>query len=260
MPENGERWTTTIGKAEHDKVTLRGYNLTDELLGKVSFGEMTYLMMTGQMPTPGQAKMVEALLCVLAEHGVTAASIAARLTYANAPEALQGAIAAAILGAGSVHLGSATDCARMLQEALADQPADADLDQLAEATVERFLSQKRIIPGLGHGTHRGGDPRAARLFEIARETGVYGRACALLERIEKLVEERRGRLLPINVTGAMGAIDVDLGLPWQVAKGFAVVGRAMGALAHLTDEVREPLGHRISAYVVNNFDYQDPPR
>src|ERR671932_2478868 len=110
---------------------------------------MTYLMWTGRMPSEGQSRMVEALLCVLSEHGVTAASISARLTYANAPEALQGAIAAAILGAGSVHLGSATDCARMLQEALADQPADADLDKLAEATVERYLSQQRIIPGLG---------------------------------------------------------------------------------------------------------------
>jgi citrate synthase len=260
MSDGTQRWVTTIGKAEYDKVTLRGYSLTEDLLGKVTFGQMTYLMMMGQMPTPGQTKMTEALLCVLAEHGVTAASIAARVTYANAPEALQGAIAAAILGAGSVHLGSATDCARMLEEALADQPADADLDKLAAATVDKFLAQKRIIPGLGHGTHRGGDPRADKLFEIAHETGVYGRACPLLERIGALASERLGRLLPINVTGAMGAISIDLGVPWQVAKGFAVVGRAMGALAHLTDEVRQPLGHRISAHVVGNFDYEDPPK
>jgi citrate synthase len=161
MSDGSQRWVTTIGRADPDKVTLRGYSLTEDLLGKVTFGEMTYLMMMGRLPTPGQAKMVEALLCVLAEQGVTAASISARLTYANAPEALQGAVAAAILGAGSVHLGSATNCARMLQEALADQPADADLQAIAERVVDTYRAQKQIIPGLGHGTHRGGDPSRA---------------------------------------------------------------------------------------------------
>src|SRR2546423_1373142 len=133
---------------------------------------------------------------------------------------------AAILGAGSVHLGSATDCARMLQEALADQPADADLDKLAAATLDKFLAQKRIIAGLGHGTHRGGDPRADKLFEIAHETGVYGRACPLLERIGALASERLGRLLPINVTGAMGAIAIDPRGAGAGAQGLARGRRA----------------------------------
>ncbi|HZU07097.1 MAG TPA: citryl-CoA lyase [Chloroflexota bacterium] len=259
MSTAAEPLVTTIGKAEHDRVILRGYDLCRELVGHVSFGQMTYLMLMGRMPTPGQARMVEALLTVLVEHGMTSSAIAARLTYYCAPEALQGAVAAAILGAGSVHLGSATDCARMLQEALAGQPPDADLDQLAAQIADRYLAERRIIPGLGHRTHSGGDPRADRLFEVAAETGVAGQHCDLLQRIARHASARRGRLLPINVTGAMGAIAADLGLPWQLAKGFAIIGRSLGALAHLADEVREPMGARLAELVNAHVVYQDPP-
>jgi citrate synthase len=190
---------------------------------------------------------------------MTSSAIAARLTYYTAPESVQGAVAAAVLGAGSVHLGSATDCAHLLQDALADAPADANLDNLAAQIVERYFAEGRILPGLGHRTHSGGDPRADRLFEIARETGVDGRHSELLRRIGRLASERRGRLLPINVTGGMGAIASDLGVPWQVAKGFAIIGRSMGAVAHLADEVREPMGRRMSNLINEHVVYQDPP-
>jgi citrate synthase len=224
MAQTQEAFVTTMGRAEHDRVVLRGYDLTEELVGKVTFGQMAYLMIVGQMPTEGQARMTEALLCILVEHGMTSSAIAARLTYSTAPEAVQGCVAAAILGAGSV----------------------------------RYLSQKRILPGLGHRTHSGGDPRADRLFAIAQETGVAGRNCALLQRIAEKATARRGRLLPINVTGAMGAISCDMDLPWQIAKGWAVIGRTLGAIAHLSDEIREPMGGRMSALINAHVEYRDP--
>jgi citrate synthase len=258
MTQTEQQFVTTMGRAEHDRVVLRGYDLCDELVGHVTFGQMAFLMIVGRMPTEGEARMTEALLCILVEHGMTSSAMTARLTYSTAPEAIQGCVAAAILGAGSVHLGSATDCAHMLQDALADQPADADLDAIAESVVERYLAQKRILPGLGHRTHSGGDPRADRLFAIAEETGVAGRNCALLRLIAEKATARRGRLLPINVTGAMGAISRDMDLPWQIAKGWAIIGRAAGAIAHLSDEIKEPMGGRMSAYINANVVYEDP--
>jgi citrate synthase len=259
MIEAEQTFVTTMGKAELDRVTLRGYDLCSELVGRLTFGQMAYLMLTGQMPTPEQGRMVDSLLVILVEHGMTSSAIAARLTYSTAPEALQGAVASAILGAGSVHLGSATDCAHMLTDALSGQADDADLDSIAESLVDRYTAERRILPGLGHRTHSSGDPRADRLFEIAAETGVAGRHCALLRLISEKASARRGRLLPVNVTGAMGAISCDLGLPWQVAKGFAIVGRALGAVAHLADEVREPMGKRMSDLINAHVVYQDPP-
>jgi citrate synthase len=185
--------------------------------------------------------MIDTMLIVLVDHGMTAGALAARLTYHSAPEALQGAVAAAILGAGSVHLGSSEYCARMLNDALPPDSKETDLDAIAKKTVEKRLGNKELIPGIGHGIHTQGDPRAEKLFQVAQETKVYGRYCDLLRKIGKLAEERVGRRLPVNVTGAIGAISMDMGLPWQMSKSFAILGRALGGIAHVGEEVRRPI-------------------
>jgi citrate synthase len=240
---------TGLGKAELNRILVRGFDLTEELLGKITFSQMTFLMLTGRMPTPGQTRMTDALLTVLVEHGMVASVIAARLTYHTAPEAIQGAVAAAILGAGSVHLGSSEWSAQMLQEALPQATQDGDLDTIAVSVVTRYEERKQRIPGIGHRTHSEGDPRADRLFEIARETEVYGRYCDLLQRIARAAEARLGRRLPINVTGAIAAIASDLGLPWALSKSFAIIGRTLGAMAHIGEEMRNPMARNIDAAI-----------
>ena len=247
---------TGLGKAELHRILVRGYDLTEELLGKVTFSQMTYLMLTGRMPTAGQARMIDALLTVLVEHGMVASVIAARLTYHTAPEAIQGAVAAAILGAGSVHLGSSEWSAQMLQEALPQGTREADLDAIAATVVKRYEEKKQRIPGIGHRTHAEGDPRADRLFQIARETQVYGRYCDLLQRIARAAEARRGRRLPVNVTGAIAAIASDMGLPWLLSKAFALIGRTLGAMAHIGEEMRNPMARNIDAAIKSALVYE----
>jgi citrate synthase len=163
--------------------------------------------------------------------------IAARVTYATAPESIQAAVAASLLGAGSVHLGSSDICARMLQEGLAREP---NSQRAAAAIVARFQAARERIPGIGHRTHPEGDPRAVRLFEIARETGLYGKYCELLQLVVAEAESNMDRRLPANVTGAIAAISLDLGLPWQMAKAFALVGRTLGSMAHIGEEIEMP--------------------
>src|SRR5262245_50578622 len=109
---------TGLGHADLHRIRVRGYDLVEDLLGKITFAEMTFLMLVGRLPTAGETRMTDALLMVLVEHGMVASVVAARLTYSTAPEAMQGAVAAAILGAGSVHLGSSEWSARILQQAL----------------------------------------------------------------------------------------------------------------------------------------------
>jgi citrate synthase len=208
------------------------------------------------MPTDGQTRMVDALLVILVEHGMVASVVAARLTYHTAPEAIQGAVAAAILGAGSVHLGSSEWSARMLQEALPQLTNAADLDAIAAAVVNRYADRKQRIPGIGHRTHAEGDPRADRLFQIARETGVFGPYCDLLQRIARAAETERGRRLPVNVTGAIAAIASDLGLSWPMSKAFAIIGRALGAMAHVGEEIRNPMAGNIDAAIKSALAYQ----
>ena len=156
---------SSMGRAELDKIFVRGYDLNEQLLGKITFAQMVYLMLEGRLPSAEEGRMIDSMLIVLVDHGMTTGAAAARMTFHSAPEAIQGAVAAAILGAGSVHLGSSEYCAKMLNDAL-PRDSDTDLDAIAKNTVERRLANKQLIPGIGHGIHTGGDPRADRLFQV----------------------------------------------------------------------------------------------
>ena len=237
---------TRLARVEHDRVLIRGRDLCDELLGNITFADMAGLTLTGRLPTPGERRMLDAILVVLVEHGMVSSVVTARLTYATAPESIQAAVAASLLGAGTVHLGSSDVCARMLHEGLAAIP---DPGQAAEAIVKRYAAAHERIPGIGHRTHPAGDPRAVRLFAIARETEVYGTYCNLLELVVDATGRLMPRRLPANVTGAIAAISLDLGLPWQIAKAFALIGRTLGTMAHIREEVETPAADAINAAI-----------
>ena len=247
---------SSMGRAELDRIFVRGYDLNEELMGKITFAQMLYLMLVGRMPTAEEGRMIDTMLIVLVDHGMTSGALTARMTYHSAPEALQGAVAAAILGAGSVHLGSSEYCAKMLHDALPPDSKEGDLDTVARNAVEKRLANKQLIPGIGHGIHTEGDPRAEKLFEVAQQTKVYGRYCDVLRNIGKLAEDRLGRRLPVNVTGAIAAISLDMGLPWQMSKSFAILGRALGGIAHVGEEIRRPIARGISNLIRNSLQYE----
>lgn len=248
--------TTGLGKAELHRILVRGHDLTEELLGNITFADMTYLELVGKLPTPDQRRMIDALLVILVEHGMVSAAVNARLVYHTAPEGIQGAVAAAILGAGSVHLGSSEYSAKMLTDAVPPGMRQLDLDAAANSIVEQFAARKERIAGIGHRTHAEGDPRADRLFEIARETGVYGTYCELIQRVASAAGKRHGREFPVNVTGAIGAIALDMGLPWQITKAFALIGRTLGAMAHIAEEIRNPMAAKIDAAIKSRLEYE----
>jgi len=247
---------SSLGRAELDRIFVRNYDLNKDLLGKITFAQMVYLMLVGRMPTAEEGRMVDTMLIVLVDHGMTTGAAAARMTFHSAPEAIQGAVAAAILGAGSVHLGSSEHCAKMLNDALPKDSKETDLDGIALKTVEKRLANNQLIPGIGHGIHTQGDPRAERLFEVAQETKVYGRYCELLRKIGKIADQRVGKHLPVNVTGAIAAISLDMGIHWQMSKSFAILGRALGGLAHVGEEIRRPIARGLSNLIRDNLQYE----
>jgi citrate synthase len=216
---------------------------------------MVGLILLKRRPSAGETRMLDALLVVLIEHGLVKPVVAARFVYSNAPESLQAAVAASLLGAGSKHLGSSEWCARVLQEAMAGAP-DAELPAVAAAVVEDHEARRERIPGIGHRTHPDGDPRAVRLFELARETGTYGRHSELLELVAGLAGERRGRPLPVNVTGAIAAIASDMGFRWQITRAFALIGRTLGALGHIQEEMDEPIADELVRVIQASVDYE----
>ena len=251
---------TRLGRAEEDRVLVRGLDLTGELLGSTSYTEMVGLILLARRPSPAETRMLDALLVVLVEHGLVKPVVAARFVYSNAPESLQAAVAASLLGAGSRHLGSSEWCARVLQEALAARrdgdPSTDDVAAVAAGIVDDHAARDERIPGIGHRTHPGGDPRAVRLFEIAHETGTYGRHCELLEQVSRVAGERRGRPLPPNVTGAIAAIASDMGFRWQITRAFALIGRTLGALGHIQEEMDEPISDELVRGIQAHVDYE----
>ncbi|MDQ4097115.1 MAG: citryl-CoA lyase, partial [Actinomycetota bacterium] len=187
---------------------------------------------------------LDAVLVSLAEHGLTPGALAARLTYTGAPEAIQGAVAAGLLGAGSVFLGPAGDTALFLTDALRSHGGGpgTPLREVAVTAVEARRKAGQRIPGLGHPLHRQEDPRVPRLYELADELGLLGPHLRLLEVVAQVHEEVTGRHLPINGAGAGGAALVDLGVPPGSVRGFVLIGRTAGLVAHLAEEAERPIG------------------
>jgi citrate synthase len=233
---------TDIGTTTADAITVRGHDLTGELMGRVTFTELAFLLVQGRMPAPGETMLLDAVLVSLADHGLTPTVLAARLTYTGAPESLQGAVAAGLLGAGTVFLGVVEDAAVFLAGVVADAQDDAGLEAAAGEAVAARLEAGRRVPGLGHPIHRVEDPRTPRMYAIAEEAGVLGPHLRALELVAAAAAERTGRSLPINGAGAAGAALADVGFEPRIVRGFALLARTAGIVAHLAEEMERPLG------------------
>ncbi len=228
-----------------DRIGVFGYDLPRELIGHVNLGDMGFLEIVGRLPTGAESRVFNALLVTLVEHGVTPSAIATRMTYAGAPEAMQAAVAAGLLGLGSVFVGSIEDAARMLSAAIPDPRAGVSLPALAGRIVADHRQARRSIPGLGHPIHKPVDPRVPRLFSVAKANGFAGPYIRLMQLVAATAEKELKRELPVNATGAIGAICCELGLPWQVCRGLGVMARAVGLVGHILEESRKPMALEI---------------
>jgi citrate synthase len=226
---------SAIGSSTADSITVRGRDLAGELMGRVTFTELAFLLVQGRAPDAGETRLLDAVLVSLADHGLTPTVLAARLTYTGAPESLQGSVAAGLLGAGSVFLGVVEDTARFLEEVLASGGT-------AAAAVRARLDAGQRVPGLGHPVHKVQDPRTPRLYAIAEEAGRLGPHLRLLREVAGAQREATGRALPINGAGVAGAALADLGFPAALVRGFALLARTAGLVAHLGEEMERPLG------------------
>lgn len=232
-----------------ERITVKGFDLCRDLLGKVSLGDMAFLELTDRLPSPAEAAVFNALAVTLVEHGITLSALAARLTFAGAPEAMQAAVAAGLAGLGSVFVGSMEDAARLLQEVLPDPKAPVDVDAVAAETVGRLVAAGESIPGIGHHFHKPVDPRAPRLFEIAAENGLSGPYVALMAAISRRAEVTLQKPLPVNATGAIAAVGSELGLSWTIMRGIGVMARAIGLVGHIREEMRSPMAREIKTRV-----------
>jgi len=248
---------TPIGYTTRDDIFVRGRNIATEIIGKLDFVDMIFFAATGEQPSKAMKRMSNAIIVTVTDHGLTPSAIATRLTILGAPESIQGAVAAGLLGAGNHFLGTMQLSAQMLQDAVAGLGADAgdaEFDACATALVREHRTGRRIVPGIGHPIHIKGDPRVPALRALAAECGFAGRHWRLADAIERAAQAEYGKLLPLNAAGAVGASVSDMGLDPLWARGFAIIGRSAGLVAHLIDEKRAPLGQKLWDLVLAQDD------
>jgi citrate synthase len=239
-----------IGQAYPDRVEVRGRELTGDLMGRVTFTEYFHLLLTGREPTDDQRFFLDLLLVAIAEHGLMPSNVAARMTLAADPESLQGAVAAGILGAGRVVLGTSEECARLLEEAVGLRREPAAVARAIHAAGSK-------IPGFGHPVHRPVDPRAERILELADERGISGEHVAFARSLRDAVAETWEKPLPMNVSMPIAAVMLDLDFPSAAVKSVPILARTAGLLAHLAEEQQQPLAFLLAAKAEEAVEYRD---
>jgi len=250
---------TAIATSDAHAITVRGFDLCRDLIGKTDFTDYFWLLVIGEKPTPLQRSVTNACLVAIAEHGLVPSVQASRMTLAAAPEAWQGAMAAGLLGMGSVVAGSSETAARYIVEILADRDKrNVDLDSAVRDSLERLKAARAKVPGLGHPQHSEGDPRAEILLQFADENGVSGDAVACLRALGRIAPGVMNRPLPINVSGAIPALMLDAGWPLEAMKGIPLLARAAGLVAHLYEESQRSIGFIMSHKADAAIAYDGP--
>ncbi len=249
--------SSAISSSNEDTILVRGRDLCRELIGQVTFTEHAWLLVTGQMPNDRQRRVLDATLVAIAEHGLVPSVQASRMTLAAAPEALQGAVAAGILGCGSVILGAAQNAGQLLHDGVTRAGAGL-LDSAAQAVVQDYRQAQRAIPGYGHPLHKTGDPRVVRLFEVATAIGCRGRHIEAAHAVERVLPAATGKQLVMNVSVAIPAVLLDAEFPLAALKGIPILARTAGLIAHLLEEQTRPIGFVLSHAGAAAVDYDGP--
>jgi citrate synthase len=250
---------TAIATSDAHSITVRGHDLCADLIGKIDFTDYFWLLVLGRKPTETQRAVANACMVAIAEHGLVPSVQASRMTLAAAPEAWQGAMAAGLLGMGSVVAGSSEIAGRYLVEVVEDARRDGvDLTTAARRSLEGLKAKRAKVPGLGHPQHSAGDPRANVLLAFADERGVSGDHVACLRALGAEAPGIMNRPLPINVSGAIPALMLDAGWPIEAMKGIPLLARAAGLVAHLYEESQRSIGFILSHKADEAIAYDGP--
>lgn len=248
------RASTAICGYDADNILIRGKNLVDDLMGKVSFTELLLLQALGEEPTERQCRIVDAVLVTIMEHGLVPSAVATRLTHYGAPESFQGAVAAGLLGVGDRYAGTAGECGEILERLVA-APA-SERKAAAIETVKAYRERRRPVPGFGHPIHQAKDPRVNRLLDIAGEAGADGTHIEAMRTLEASLQEVLGKPLVTNISAAIAAVLGEAGVPSGLMRGIVLTARCAGLVGHLFEEMRNPAAHELWIGAQSRVDYE----
>jgi citrate synthase len=246
---------THIATSDERSITVRGHDLVNGIMGHYGFTEFMYFLICHRFPTKEQARILDACLVTLMEHGLTPSSVVTRLIADSVPEEVQVAMSAGLLAIGSVFVGTMEGCGAILKRGIEQ---GGDLDAYCREVVTAHRVQKKPLPGFGHPIHKPDDPRPPRLFQIAKDCNVDGQYIDLLRKLGTELDRQAGRHLTINATGAVAALLLEIGLPPEIMRGIAVVSRAGGLTGHIIEERETHSGRHIWNLVEHSIPYEPP--
>jgi citrate synthase len=246
---------TAICTSDEHTIVVRGQDLCRDLIGKLSFADYFFLLLTGKQPDAACSKVLNATLVAIAEHGLVPSVQASRMTFAAAPDALQGAVAAGILGCGSVILGASETAGRLFADVAVRVDAGEALDDVAAASIRALKESRQAIPGYGHPLHKANDPRVDRLIEVAAEAGADLRYVRIAQALERAIPGIVGRELRMNVSAAIPAVLLGVGFPVASLRGVPILARTAGLIAHLAEEAETPSGFALSYQATRELQY-----
>ena len=247
-------WKTGITNIGPNKIQIKGYDIA-QIMDRLTYAEVVFLVLRGELPSKAEAELMNAILVSSIDHGASPPSVLGTRTVASGGNSLNAAVAGGVLTIGDWHGGAIEQSARLMQE----WAPKVDGDRFAALAVEMadWLGETKMrMPGFGHRLHTA-DPRTARLFEIAEHHGYSGKHIKLCLELERVLTERRGKPLPINVDGAIAAVISDMGFDWRLGKGFFIISRVPGLIAHAYEEMtREKPMRKLGPMP---FEYDGPP-
>ena len=228
----GDVWKTAITNTGPAKIRIKGYSIVD-IMEKLSYAEVVYLVLKGELPSKAEAELMNAILVSSVDHGASPPSVLGTRTVISGGNSLNAAIAGGVLVIGDTHGGAIEQSAKIMQEWAGKGD---DTTAVATDLVNWLTETKKRMPGFGHQLHKN-DPRTGKLFEIATRHGYSGKHIELCKAIEIALEEKLDRKLPININGAIAAVISDMGFDWRLGKGFFIISRVPGLLAHAYEEM-----------------------
>ena len=250
---------THMAQVEIDRIVVRGQDLCHDVLGQQSFTAYFLFLLTGQAPSQNLVRAADATMVAIAEHGLVPSVQAARMTHAAAPDALQGAVAAGLLGCGPVILGASETAGQLLSRIVqAHRSASRSLSDVAHEELLSLKAAHAPLPGFGHPVHKHGDPRADKLLALADEWGFAGEHVAALRAVAEQVQPVYGKPFPMNVSAAIPAVLLDAGYPIGALKGIPLLARTASLVAHLLEEQVRPIGFKLAAAADRAMVYDGP--
>lgn len=226
---------TAISWTEAEKINLRGYAVED-LIGRISWGETVFLILAGELPAKEQARLLEAILVSVVDHGVRPPSTIAAVTAASTGASLSASVAAGLLAINKYHGGAIEDCMRALLRTVQTREAEnLTVEEAARKVAADFKARGERVSGFGHRLHKD-DPRTVRLFKFAEELKIAGKFVAQAKALERVLSERAGKRLPINADGAIAALLCEMNFPVKAANGIFMIARVAGLIAHAAEE------------------------